>query len=183
MFKVRAISLAVCMMFDAGITMAAAATPAPVRYGSYSWPVIGPVIRGFESPTSAYTAGHRGIDIAVPYGTPVACAQAGTVSFAGKVAGSLYVSVDHPDGIRTTYSWLSAVSVKKGQVVAAGVTIGSSGTGHPGADTPHLHFGARLNGQYIDPLPLLGPLDLRNLVHLAALPSADPMPVGAVSGP
>jgi murein DD-endopeptidase MepM/ murein hydrolase activator NlpD len=152
MFKLRATSLAVGMMFLAGVATIPSANAAPVRFGSYSWPVIGPVIRGFESPASAYTAGHRGIDIAVPYGTPVASAQSGTVSFAGKVAGSLYVSVDHPDGIRTTYSWLSAVSVKKGQTVAAGATLGSTGTGHPGADIPHLHFGARLNGQYIDPL-------------------------------
>jgi murein DD-endopeptidase MepM/ murein hydrolase activator NlpD len=171
--KRRAAVVAACaLLLTSGILVAnadAASAATPVRYGSYHWPVVGPVIRGFESPASAYTAGHRGIDIAAPFGTPVASAQGGTVSFAGKVAGSLYVSVDHADGIRTTYSWLSSVSVKKGQVVAVGATVGLSGAGHPGIDMTHLHFGARLNGQYIDPLLLLGPLDLRELVHLASM--------------
>jgi len=137
--------------------------------GSYSWPVVGPVIRGFEPPDGPYGAGHRGIDIAAPFGTPVRAAQDGVVSFAGWVGGSLYVSIDHPDGVRTTYSWLSAVAVKKGQTVAIGEVIAASGHGHPDVPTPHLHFGARIGSTYIDPMILLGGADVAGLIHLAPL--------------
>ena len=82
--------------------------------GAYAWPVVGPVIRGFEPPPDPYQAGHRGIDIGTAFGTPVLAAQDGTVSFAGWVAGALFVSIDHPDGYRSTYSWLSAVLVPRG---------------------------------------------------------------------
>src|SRR2546428_10952692 len=67
-----------------------------------SWPLPGAVIRGYEPPTSPYGPGHRGIDIAAPVGTPVLAAAAGTVSFAGRVAGSLYVTIDHGAGLFTT---------------------------------------------------------------------------------
>src|SRR5436305_788743 len=99
-----------------------ATTPA---YGTYTWPVNGPVIRPFEPPPDPYSAGHRGIDIAVPFGTPMVAAQDGTVAFAGWVGGQLFISIDHADGVRTTYSWISAVSVKKGDVVRKGSVIGA----------------------------------------------------------
>src|SRR5947199_3606175 len=113
-------------------------------YGTYVWPVRGPVIRGFEPPPDPYSAGHRGIDIAAPFGSPLHAAQDGTVAFAGSVAGSLFISIDHPDGVRTTYSWLSAVTVTKGQTVTRGQVIGSTGHGHPDVAQPHLHFGAKV---------------------------------------
>src|SRR6266496_1525681 len=82
-------------------------------YGSYSWPLRGRVIRGFEPPPSPYEAGHRGIDIAAPFGSNVVAAREGTVAFAGWVAGELFISIDHADGVRTTYSWLSEVLVHR----------------------------------------------------------------------
>lgn len=144
----------------------ASAAPA---YGTYMWPVRGPVIRAFEEPSGPYGPGHRGIDIAVPFGTPVRASGAGIVAFAGSVAGSLFVSIDHPDGIRTTYSWLSSISVGRGDVVARGDVIGATGGGHPGSAQPHLHFGARVGTTYIDPMLLLGRGSLVGLVHLAPL--------------
>jgi murein DD-endopeptidase MepM/ murein hydrolase activator NlpD len=144
----------------------AATTPA---YGSYRWPVSGRVIRFFEAPATPYSAGHRGIDIAVPFGTPVHSSAAGTVTFAGFVAGSMFVTVDHGDGIRTTYSFLSGISVSRGQAVKAGEVLGFTGHGHLDVATPHLHFGARIDGVYVDPLLLLGGLDLVDLIRLAPL--------------
>src|SRR5690349_12095515 len=130
----------------------AAAADAPTG-GSYAWPVVGPVIRGYELPNGQYGAGHRGIDIAAPFGSPVHAAEAGTVSFAGWVAGALFLSIDHPDGYRSTYSWLSAVSVKKGDTVARDQVVAASGHGHPDVPSPtHLHFGVRLGSQYMDPM-------------------------------
>src|ERR671936_1181850 len=66
------------------------------EYGSYSWPLLGPVIRGFEPPPDPFHAGHRGIDIAAPFGTNVAASREGMVAFAGWVAGALFISIDHP---------------------------------------------------------------------------------------
>jgi murein DD-endopeptidase MepM/ murein hydrolase activator NlpD len=146
-------------------TTSAEATPA---YGTYAWPVRGEVIRPFEPPEDPYGAGHRGIDIAAPLGTAVRAAQEGTVAFAGPVAGALFVSIDHPDGVRTTYSWLSEVRVRAGDPVERGYPIGLSGPGHPGVPPPHLHFGARFAGQYIDPMLLLGG-SVVGLVRLAPL--------------
>ncbi|HEV8682016.1 MAG TPA: M23 family metallopeptidase [Actinomycetota bacterium] len=138
-------------------------------YGTYVWPVHGPVILPFEPPDTPYGPGHRGIDIAVPIGTPVRAAGPGRVAFAGWVAGSLFVSIDHPDGVRTTYSWLSAASVTARDQVRAGQTIGATGSGHPGRMPPHLHFGARVGEVYVDPLLLLGRGSLVGLIHLAPL--------------
>jgi murein DD-endopeptidase MepM/ murein hydrolase activator NlpD len=146
-------------------------------WGTYSWPVRGPVIHPFESPTTPYGPGHRGIDIAAPIGSTVRAAGGGRVAFAGWVAGSLFISIDHADGVRTTYSWLSAASVAAGDQVRAGQAIGATGSGHPGRTPPHLHFGARVGEVYIDPLLLLGGGSLVGLFHLApldgSLPSAD----------
>ncbi|MEX2457939.1 MAG: M23 family metallopeptidase, partial [Actinomycetota bacterium] len=140
------------------VTPARAATALAAREEptAYSWPVAGPVLRGFEPPPSRFGAGHRGIDIGAALGTPVRAASGGIVAFAGWVAGSRFVSIDHPDGVRTTYSWLSSVDVARGTAVAQGQVIGATGHGHPELERPHLHFGARIGEDYIDPLILLG---------------------------
>lgn len=145
----------------------AAAPGSGPAFGSYSWPVTGPVVRPFEPPATPYSAGHRGIDIAVPLGTGIRAPADGTIAFAGAIAGSLFISIDHPDGIRTSYSWISAVGVKRGQAVARGEIIGRTGPGDPGSAQPVLHFGARLNGVYIDPMLLLGGGNLDEVIHLA----------------
>ena len=138
-------------------------------YGTYAWPVTGPVIRPFEPPPSPYSQGHRGIDIAAPFGSVLRAANDGVVAFAGWVGGSLFISIDHPDGVRTTYSWLSSVDVSRGQSVAKGEVIGRTGHGHPDVAQPHLHFGARIGTTYIDPMPLLEAEDVASLIHLAPL--------------
>jgi len=152
-------------------------------YGSYAWPVKGAVVRAFEEPQNPYGAGHRGIDIAVPFGTAMVASQDGTVSFAGWVAGSLFISIDHSDGVRTTYSWLSAVLVTKGGQVGRGDLIGNTGHGHPNVPTPHLHFGARVGSTYIDPMLLLEGADVVGLIHLAPLQDGPPVgPDGLIRG-
>jgi murein DD-endopeptidase MepM/ murein hydrolase activator NlpD len=138
-------------------------------YGTYAWPVQGPVIRGFEPPPNPFASGHRGIDIGAPFGSDMAAAQDGIVAFAGWVGGSLFVSIDHDDGVRTTYSWLSGISVVLGDAVTQGQVVGQTGQGHPGSATPHLHFGARVGSTYIDPLLLLLPGSVGGFIHLAPL--------------
>jgi murein DD-endopeptidase MepM/ murein hydrolase activator NlpD len=174
MFPVRlSIAFLMSLVLPAG-------TQAAVQPGSYAWPVRGEVIRSFEPPDSPFGSGHRGIDIAVPFGTPFVAAQDGVVAFAGWVAGDLFVSIDHPDGVRTTYSWLSAVGVKEGERVARGEVIGATGHGHPDVSTPHLHFGARIGETYIDPMTLLEPARVVGLIHLAPLVERSPASLGTV---
>ena len=145
----------------------------PPGAGTYAWPVEGEVIRPFDPPGDPFGSGHRGIDIAAPSGTPVRAAEEGVVAFAGSVAGSLFVSVDHPDGVRTTYSWLSAVAVRRGDPVVRLQVLGASGPGHPGHPAPaHLHLGARVGQAYVDPLLLLEPRGVGGMIHLAPLEDA-----------
>jgi murein DD-endopeptidase MepM/ murein hydrolase activator NlpD len=163
----------------AWLSTMAGQVPGP-EYGAYVWPVRGPVIYPFEAPNSPYGAGHRGIDLAAPVATPVLASGPGLVAFAGPVAGGLFVSVDHPDGVRTTYSWLSAVSVRRGDAVLAGQAIGETGPGHPGRLPPHLHFGARVGDVYIDPLLLLEGASVVGLIRLAPVDASRSMAAGRI---
>jgi murein DD-endopeptidase MepM/ murein hydrolase activator NlpD len=146
----------------------AGAVPAPPA-GMWAWPVTGPVTRGFDPPTSPFGAGHRGIDIAVPFGTTILAPESGTVSFAGRVGGELFVTLDHGGGLSSTYSWLSSAAVSKGDVVAVGQPIGATGRGHPGSAVPHLHLGVRLDVEYQDPLAYLASLGVQDLIRLVPL--------------
>lgn len=145
-----------------------AATVVPMS-GSWSWPVHGPVIRDYEPPETPYGAGHRGIDIAAGLGTTVRAPASASVAFAGKVGGELFLTLDHGGGVTSTYSWLGSVLVRKGDVVASGQPIATSGTGHPGSVVPHLHFGVKVDDVYVDPLDHLGPAGVEDLIRLAPL--------------
>ena len=113
---------------------------------SLAHPVVGEVIQDF-APIGAY-AGHWGIDYGVAVGTPVAAAAPGRVTFAGSVADMQSVTVDHGGGLRTSYSYLSAISVSTGDWVSTGSLLGTSGLHHGVAA---LHFSVRLEGVYQDP--------------------------------
>jgi murein DD-endopeptidase MepM/ murein hydrolase activator NlpD len=152
-----------------GATMAS--EPALPAAGSWTWPVVGPVIRAFEPPETPFGSGHRGIDIAVPVGTVATAPDAGVVTFAGRVGGELFVTLDHGEGLTSTYSWLSLALVGRGDAVARGAPIALTGRGHPGSGVPHLHFGVRLDGAYLDPLELLGPASVSGFIRLAPLAS------------
>jgi len=59
--------------------------------------------------------------------------------------------------------------LSKGDGVSRGQPIGSTGTGPPGASVPHLHLGAKLDGEYVDPIPLLAPLGVQDLIRLVPI--------------
>ena len=91
-------------------------------------------------------AGHAGVDLAAPTGTPVRAAAAGVVSVANHdpraARGGKYVIVKHDNNTETFYGHLSSISVSVGSVVAAGEELG--GVGSTGYSTgPHLHFEVR----------------------------------------
>jgi murein DD-endopeptidase MepM/ murein hydrolase activator NlpD len=149
------------------------AAPAAHAAGDWTWPVQGPVIRGFDPPDSPYGSGHRGIDIGAAVGTVVVAPVPGTVTFAGSVAGARYVTIDHGGGVSSTYSWLSAVLVHAGDVVARGEAIALSGFAHPAEATrSSLHMGVKRGDVYVDPLDYLLPLDLTTIIRLAPLAAA-----------
>ena len=116
------------------------------------WPVNGPVVSPF-----GYRWGrlHAGIDIAVPYGTPIHAAAAGIVAIAGWVSGyGNYTCINHGGGLSTCYAHQESMSVSVGQQVAQGQVIGLTDcTGH--CLGPHLHFEVRINGVPVDPLGYL----------------------------
>jgi murein DD-endopeptidase MepM/ murein hydrolase activator NlpD len=98
---------------------------------------------------------HRGIDIAVPIGTPVRAAGGGTVAAAGFDADyGFFVLLRHPSGYETMYGHTSRLLAAEGDEVQAGQVIGLSG--NSGRSTaPHLHFEIRRDGKSVDPLDLV----------------------------
>jgi hypothetical protein len=129
-------------------------------------PVDGPLVARYDAPERKWGSGHRGVDFAVSEGTAVRAAAAGYVIFAGPVAGSLAVTIDHGGAFRTTYSTLASVDVTEGQHVDRGHWIGTTGSAHPGG-APGLHLGVKVGEHYADPASFLGPLDASAAIHLA----------------
>jgi murein DD-endopeptidase MepM/ murein hydrolase activator NlpD len=153
------------------VTSAAAGSTgtAPAPDGTWRWPVTGPVIRGFDPPDSPYGSGHRGIDIAAPVGTAIVAPADGTVVFAGQVGGALFLTIDHGAGLESTCSWLSALAVRRGDLVTAGQVIAATGWGHPAQPVPHLHFAVKVDDVYVDPVAYLSPPSLAGFIRLAPL--------------
>jgi murein DD-endopeptidase MepM/ murein hydrolase activator NlpD len=100
--------------------------------------------------------GHWGVDYAAPAGTPVWAAASGKIAFRGERGGAgNVITIEHENGYSTTYMHLASFS--KGQKVGQYVRpkdvigyVGSTGL----ATGPHLHFGVKKNGHYIDPLQM-----------------------------
>ena len=144
------------------VVIGAAPATAQPRSG-YRWPSGAPVavVEGFDPPAAPWAAGHRGVDLALPAGSPVLAAQSGTVVFAGVVATRPVVSIDHADGIRTTYEPVEP-RVVAGQAVGAGQVVGVLLPGHRDDGVDALHWGARIGPTtYINPLRLLDPAVIR----------------------
>ena len=120
--------------------------------GDFRWPARGRVIAGFGA-----NGGNEGINIAVPEGTPVKAAEAGTVTYAGsevKGYGNL-VLIRHENGFVSAYAHNGSLNVKRGEQVKRGQVIATSGqTGN--VTSPQLHFEIRKGAQPVDPMKHLG---------------------------
>ncbi|MFO8074853.1 MAG: peptidoglycan DD-metalloendopeptidase family protein [Actinomycetota bacterium] len=119
-------------------------------------PVGGELLRDFDPPDEPWGAGHRGVSLAAAPGEVVVAARAGVVAFAGEVAGAGWVTVDHGGGLDTTYGVLDPRLVEGGQRLEAGAPVGLLAE-----EATHLHWGARLDGEYLHPLSLLAPWRVR----------------------
>lgn len=161
----RAVPLLACALLavpvpGSGVNVPAAqpADGTAVAVPAYRWPLDGEprVTRRFAPPAQRWLPGHRGVDLAGTPGEVVRAAGPGVVFFAGRVAGTGVVSIQHPGGLRTTYQPVSP-RVSAGEVVAAGDPIGELEPGHPGCPVDAcLHWGLRSGETYLDPLMLLG---------------------------
>ena len=144
----------------------------PAPSGSAVWPLVPvpEVVRGFDPPESRWGAGHRGVDLAAHAEQPVRAALAGTVTFAGRLAGRGVVVVSH-GRTRTTYEPVAA-TVGVGDSVRAGDRIGrlQSGGSHC-APAVCLHWGLLAGELYLDPLTLVGAGPVR-LLPLAGAPAS-----------
>ncbi len=124
--------------------------------GGFKWPCpsSGTISSGFgsrESPTEGASSYHKGIDIAAPTGSKVIAAAGGKVVIATYSASAgNYIMISHGSGTYTVYMHMSSLNVSEGDEVSQGDTIGAVGsTGY--STGPHLHFGIRKNGSYVDP--------------------------------
>ena len=140
-------------------TSSSSGAPAPlssagsgVSSSGFVFPVSGPVVSGF-GPRGGRM--HEGIDIIVPFGTPVAASASGTVirSDYGRGYGNVVV-IDHGNGLSTTYAHNSSLAVGVGAVVSQGTVIAYVGsTGN--SSGPHVHLEFRINGTAVDPFRYL----------------------------
>lgn len=131
------------------------ATAGPPRYRP---PLDAPVVDPFRPPAEPWLAGNRGLEYQTVPGTPVGAIGPGLVVFAGPVAGQLHVTVLHPDGIRSSYSYLASIAVAVGDRVRTGDVVGTT--------AERFHLGARIGDTYIDPASLFGRLVGRASVYL-----------------
>ena len=94
---------------------------------------------------------HYGVDLGAPQGTPIVATRAGTIKWATwDDSAGFYVGIDHGDGFQSVYMHMTHYVVSKGQSVKAGQIIGYVGS--TGTSTgPHLHFGIKYNGGYVNP--------------------------------
>lgn len=123
-------------------------------------------------PVLHYTRLHAGVDFAVPVGTPVYAAAAGTVIGATPTAcGGNMAVVRHENGWITRYFHLShyAPGLHEGQQVPQGFTLGLSGTTGTCTTGPHLHFELRIDDQPVDPLSVKMDDDKRQRLEGSAL--------------
>jgi len=139
----------------AGSPASAAADPPAAQLGSWSWPVSGAhaLARPYVAPAGPYGAGHRGIDIRAASGASVLAPADGVVHFAGFVVDRPVLSIEHEGGVLSSYEPVQTTLVA-GDRVTRGQVVGIVLPGHCAA--PCLHLGARVDGEYVNPLLFLG---------------------------
>lgn len=143
------------------------------------WPLPPAISRTISSPygerndpISQKGEFHSGVDFSAPTGTDVYASASGQVvdvSEGGSLGKS--ITLHHRDGSESQYGHLSRQQVKVGQQVQSGQTIGN--VGNTGRTTgSHLHYGLRMNGLSVDPLPLMeGGTSIARTSHTTAPPT------------
>jgi murein DD-endopeptidase MepM/ murein hydrolase activator NlpD len=127
-------------------------------YGSFKKPLASDVTSAFGTQrlfNGQLQSYHRGTDLRAKAGTSVHASNFGIVRLAKNLfySGNIVI-VDHGKGIFTNYAHLSKIQVVAGQHVTRGHQIGLSGASGR-VSGPHLHWGVKINGAYVDPLQFL----------------------------
>ncbi|MDO4487991.1 MAG: peptidoglycan DD-metalloendopeptidase family protein [Eubacteriales bacterium] len=112
---------------------------------------------GREAPVKGASTTHKGIDIGAPSGEKVIAAADGEVVIATySTSAGNYVMLSHGGNVYTVYMHMKSIAVSVGQSVSKGEKVGTVGsTGY--STGPHLHFGIRVNGDYVNPLNYVAP--------------------------
>lgn len=121
---------------------------------SFRWPVRGRIISSFGATPSGQR--NDGINLAVPEGTSVKAAEAGTVIYAGNELegyGNL-VLIRHADEWVSAYAHNSEIKVKRGDKISRGQTIASAGMSGT-VSSPQVHFELRKKAKPVNPLDYL----------------------------
>ena len=129
---------------------------------SFIWPCpsssrITSQFGGRSSPTEGASTNHKGVDIGASSGSDILAAASGTVTISTySVSAGNYIMIDHGGGISTVYMHCSSLLVSAGEKVTQGQVIAKVGsTGY--STGPHLHFGIRADGAYVNPLQYVSP--------------------------
>ncbi|MBU6444315.1 MAG: peptidoglycan DD-metalloendopeptidase family protein [Alphaproteobacteria bacterium] len=105
-------------------------------------------------PVLGYTRMHKGVDFAVPVGTPVMAAGNGTIRFEGRENGyGNFLLIQNNSEYSTAYGHLSRFvrGLHVGSHVHQGEVVAYSG--NTGLTTgPHLHYEVRIDGKQVNPL-------------------------------
>jgi len=119
------------------------------------WPVqVARIAAPYAAPAHAYGPGHRGVDLEPRGDAHVRSPADGVVAFSGTIAGRGILTIDHGGGLLTTLEPIAS-ELHPGDGVSRGAEVGEIALGgHAPAGT--IHFGVRLNGEYVNPLLLLG---------------------------
>ena len=130
--------------------------PKTLPTGSFQWPLSGRISSyfGYRSIFGTYSF-HSGIDIVASYGTSIAAADGGTVTWSGyKGSYGYLVIIDHGNGVQSYYGHCSSLLVSAGDKVYKGQTIARVGsTGRSTGN--HCHFEVKINGTSVNPLSYL----------------------------
>lgn len=123
---------------------------------AWRWPLADGVriVRPWAAPAHAYAPGHRGLDLQAQPGAEALAPASGVIAFRGRVVDRPLVTIDHGGGLVTTLEPVES-DLSPGDVVERGQVVGHVAMGghvEPGA----LHFGVRLDGEYVNPMLLLG---------------------------
>jgi murein DD-endopeptidase MepM/ murein hydrolase activator NlpD len=153
------------LAFGALPSTAAVSPAAAVAAPSWQWPLTPRpgVLRNFDPPPKPWLSGHRGVDLgAASDGVQVSSPAAGTVSFAGVVVDRPVITIDHGNGLRSSFEPVES-TLTAGTVVAAGQPIGTLLPGHCAAASC-VHWGVRRGDDYVNPLQFV--MDLRPSILL-----------------
>jgi murein DD-endopeptidase MepM/ murein hydrolase activator NlpD len=151
---------------DAASVVPASRVPA---HASWEWPLAPRpgVLRAFDPPDKPWMSGHRGVDLEAAHdGVRVTAPESGTVSFVGVVVDRPVITIDHGNGLRSSFEPVQS-SLETGDAVAKGQAIGTLLAGHCGA-VACVHWGVRRGEDYLNPLEFV--LDLRPSILLPLTP-------------